>query len=78
MPSGLLSSANESANPSGAALGEKFTRVVGLGASRDNGGLELGFRIGGDNGNGVRDVKFCLPMVEVTVDGGEIGKALCG
>lgn len=78
MPSGLVRSANESANPSGATLGEKFARVVGLGASRDNGGLELGFRIGGDNGNGVRDVKFCLPIGEVTVDGGEIGKVLCG
>lgn len=77
MISDLLRPSNESANPAGAAPGEKFARVVGLGASRDIGGLELGFRIGGDNGNGVSDVKFCLLIGEVTVEGGEIGKVLC-
>jgi hypothetical protein len=78
VPSDLLRSANESVNSAGTAVGEKFARVVGLGASRDNGGLELGFRIGGDSGNGVSDVKFCLPIGEVTVEGGEIGKELWG
>lgn len=78
MPSDMLCSANESANSAGAAVGEKFARVVGLGASRDNGGLVLGFRIGGENGSGVSDVKFCLPSGEVTVEGGEIGKEFCG
>lgn len=74
----LVRSTNELAKSAGAAVGEKFARVVGLGASRDSGGLELGFNIGGDNGNGVSDAKFCLPTGEVMVEGGDIGKELCG
>lgn len=61
------------ANSTENAVGEKFARVVGLGASRDIGGFVLGFRIGGDSGKGVSDKKFCLPNGEVTVDGGESG-----
>ena len=67
-------SANELANSAEGAVGEKFARVVGFGASRDSGGFVLGFRIGGDKGSGVSDERFCLLMGDVTVDGGEIGK----
>lgn len=78
MLSDLLRCAKGLTNPAGTAIGEKFARVVGLGALRDMGGLELGFKIGGDNGNGVSDVKFCLPIGEVTVECGDVGKTFCG
>jgi hypothetical protein len=73
----LLRSANDWPKPTGALVGEKLARVVGFGASRDCGGFELGLRMGGDRGNGVNDVKFCFPIGDVTVEGGEIGKELC-
>lgn len=38
-------------------------------ASRDCGGFELGFKMGGDRGNGVSDEKFCFPIGDVTVEG---------
>lgn len=65
------------AKPAGATVGEKLARVVGFGASRDSGGFELGFKIGGDKGSGVRDAKFCFPIGDVTVEGGEMGKEFC-
>lgn len=74
----LLRLANESANSIEGAVGEKFARVVGFGASRDIGGFVLGLKIGGDNGRGVSEEKVCLPMGEATVEGGERGNELCG
>lgn len=73
----LLRSANDWPKPTGALVGEKLARVVGFGASRDCGGFELGFKIGGDRGSGVSDEKLCFPIGDVTVEGGEIGKELC-
>lgn len=73
----LLRSANALANVAGTTVGEKLARVVGFGASRESGGFELGFNIGGDKGNGVREEKVCFPIGDVTVEGGEIGKEFC-
>jgi hypothetical protein len=66
------------ANSAGGAVGEKFARVVGFGASRDLGGFVLGFRIGGDSDSGVSNEKVCLPIGDVTVEGGDNGRECCG
>ena len=66
------------AKSAGGTVGEKLARVVGLGASRDMGGFVLGFSIGGERGSGVSDEKFCFPIGDVTVEGGDKGKDLCG
>ena len=34
----------------------------------------LGLRIGGESGKGVSEEKTCLPIGEVTVEGGESGR----
>jgi hypothetical protein len=54
-------------------------RVVGFGAFRDNGGLVLGFRVGGERGRGVNEGSGCLPvecglLAHVAVEGGESGR----
>lgn len=60
-------------------VGEKFVRVVGFGAFRDNGGLVLGFKVGGERGRGVKEGSGCLPLefglvAQVAVEGGESGR----
>lgn len=74
----LLRLVHEPANSAGGDAGEKFARVVGFGASRDVGGFVLGLKTIGDNGRGVSDEKTCLPIGDVTVEGGESGKKLRG
>jgi hypothetical protein len=61
-------------------VGEKFRRVVGLGGFSDNGGLVLGFNVGGDSTRGVSEGRACLPLddallahIPLAVHGGERG-----
>jgi hypothetical protein len=61
-------------------VGEKFLRVVGLGGFSDNGGLVLGFNVGGDSTRGVNEGRACLLLddallahIPLAVHGGESG-----